>query len=245
MTVSLHVSPEAANAAAADLLAQWLTAPGVRSVMLAAGNSPLELYRRLADRRLALDHLNIFALDEYVGVPHGEPRNCANVIRRTAVKAWGVPNSQYFALHPAEDEALASVGAHEYRIAETGGLDIIVLGLGQNGHLGFNEPGSAQDCVGRLIDLDPISIEANRNWFNGDHAPARGVTVGMKTILSARRALILAYGAHKRAAVKAMLEGPRTKDCPASFLQGHGNVNVFLDQAAAAGLENKSNSSNQ
>src|SRR6185436_13253059 len=117
------------------------------------------------------------------------------------------------------------------------GLDVLVLGLGQNGHLGFNEPGSAEDSAARVLDLDPISIEANRKWFGGDYAPARGATVGMKTILAARRILIMAYGAHKTVAVKAMVEGPRGPACPASLLQGLPNVHVFLDVAAARDLK--------
>ncbi len=233
MNVSIHSSSDVANAAAADLLAEWLTLPGVRNVMLAAGNTPLELYRRIGERKLSLSHLNIFALDEYVGVPLNEPRNCANLIRRTAVEPWGVAPQQYFTVSSLETDALASVQSHERRITEAGGLDVIVLGLGQNGHLGFNEPGSAEDSLGRVLDLDAISIEANRQWFNGDYAPARGVTVGMKTILAARRVLIMAYGPHKAAAVDSMLNGPRGEQCPASFLQGHVDVSIFLDQAAA------------
>ena len=234
--ISIHATSDAANEAAADLLTQWLTMPGVRNVMLAAGKTPLELYRLIGQRRLALSHVNLFALDEYVGVPLHEPRNCANLIYRTAIKPWGVPARQYFIVSSREADALASVQAHERRITEAGGLDVIVLGLGQNGHLGFNEPGSAEDSVARALDLDPISIEANRQWFGGDYAPSRGVTVGMKTILAARRVLIMAYGAHKTAAVKAMLEGPPTERCPASLLQKHPAAHVFLDSAAAGAL---------
>ena len=237
MNVSVHSAPGEANAAAATLLSEWLTTPGVRNVMLAAGNTPLKLYRLIAERHLPLSHLNIFALDEYLSVPLDEPRNCANLIRRTAVEPWGLPAEQYFSVSSLESDALASVQAHERRIIEAGGLDVIVLGLGQNGHLGFNEPGSAEDSSARVLDLDPISVEANREWFSGDYAPERGVTVGMKTILSARRVLIMAYGAHKATAVKAMIEGQRTPTCPASFLLGHPVAYAFVDEAAAAGLK--------
>ena len=239
MEPSIHPTPDLANTAAATLLADWLITPGVHNVMLAAGGTPLDLYRLIADRGLSLAHLNIFALDEYVGVPVDEPRNCANLIRRTAVERWGAPAKHYFTVSSLEADALTSVQGHEERIADAGGLDLVALGLGQNGHLGFNEPGSAEDSTGRVVDLDPISIEANRKWFNGDYAPSRGVTVGMKTILSARRVLLMAYGAHKTAAVKAMVNGPRTDKCPASLLQGHADVRVFLDRSAAAGLERR------
>ncbi len=234
--VSVHVHPEAgaANTAAAAMLGSWLAEPGVGSVMLAAGNTPLELYRLLGERGPVWSHLHLFALDEYVGVPLDEPRTCANVIRRSAAEPWGIRPGHYHVLSSLEHDALASVRQHETRLAETGGLDVIVLGLGQNGHLGFNEPGSAEDSVGRLVDLDTLSVEANRRWFGGEYAPDRGVTVGMRTILSARRIMVLAYGSRKAAAVAAMLRGPRDTGCPASLLQGHGDVHVFLDEAAAA-----------
>lgn len=236
MNVSIHPSPGAANASAAALLMQWLATPDVRNVMLAGGNTPLELYGIIGARKPDLAHLNVFALDEYVGVPPAEPRNCANLIHRSAVGPWGVPSRQYHSICSAEADALASVQAHEQQITEAGGLDVIILGLGQNGHLGFNEPDSAEDSAARVLDLDAISIAANREWFGGDYAPATGATVGMKTILAARRVLLLAYGAHKTAAAAAMIEGPRTIQCPASLLQGHPAVHVILDEPAAAGL---------
>jgi glucosamine-6-phosphate deaminase len=233
MNVSICTTPAEANSAAAGLLARWLVDPGVRNVMLAAGNTPLELYSLIGARKLRLEHLNLFALDEYVGVPADELRNCANLIRRTAVEPWGVPPERYFIISSIEEKAEESAKAQEHRINEKGGLDVIVLGLGQNGHLGFNEPGSAEDSIARVLDLDPISTEANRKWFNGEYAPSRGATVGMKTILAARRVLIMAYGAHKAKAVKAMLNGPRTPACPASLLQGHAETCVILDATSA------------
>ena len=236
MNIAIHADPDGANEAAAGLLSEWLLEPSVRTVMVAAGNTPLDLYRRIATHHLPLAHLTVFALDEYVGVPPEHPRNCANLLRRSVADAWGIPSSQFFALTSVETGALESVQEHERRIARAGGLDLLVLGLGQNGHLGFNEPGSAIDSTARVLPLAPISIEANRTWFAGDHAPALGVTVGMKTILEARRILILAYGPHKSDAVRRMAEGPVTTACPASLLQGHPRVNVFIDAAAAVHL---------
>ena len=240
MKLVVHPSADIANAAATDCLAPWLTAPTTQNVMVAAGNTPLELYRRIGKRGLKLSHLNLFALDEYVGVPLDEPRNCANLMRRCVQQAWGIPPAHFHTVSSLEADALASIREHEDKIAKVGGLDVIVLGLGQNGHLGFNEPGSAEDSAGRLIDLEAISIEANRKWFGGDYAPAQGVTVGLKIILAARQVLIMACGSHKLAAVKAMVEGPRGPHCPASLLQGHPDTRAFLDGAAAANLSSKS-----
>jgi glucosamine-6-phosphate deaminase len=227
---------DAANAAATDCLAGWLALSSTRNVMVAGGNTPLELYRRIAQRRLELSRLKVFALDEYVGVPPDEPRTCANLLRRSAGQAWGIPPAQFFTVSSQAEEARDSVQEHERRIAEAGGLDVVVLGLGQNGHLGFNEPGSAADSTARVLDLEPSSIEANRKWFEGRYAPAHGATVGLKTILAARHVLVMAYGSHKAAAVAAMIQGPRSAACPASFLQGHPDTHVFVDENASAQL---------
>ena len=236
MNISIHPNVDQANSAAAECLADWLRHPGMRNVMVAGGNTPLELYRRIAAQRLPLTQLNVFVLDEYVGVPLEELRNCANLLRRSVGDAWGIPRAQYFTVSSLERDALASVQEHERRIANTGGLDVIVLGLGQNGHLGFNEPGSAEDSLARVLELEQSSIEANCKWFGGDYAPAKGATVGLRMILDARHVLIMAYAARKTLSVKAMVEGPRDSRCPASFLQGHPDTRLFLDEAAASNL---------
>lgn len=143
------------------------------------------------------------------------------------------PGSVLFGLRSEEPGAEAAVIAHEERIVSGGGLDAIILGLGRNGHLGFNEPGSEETSTARVLDLDAISIRANGEWFGGAYAPAHGATVGLSTILSARRVMLLAFGAAKADAVRAMRSGPRSTACPASFLQGHPDVHIFLDEAAA------------
>ena len=240
MNISIHPTPAEANVAAADCLMDWLKHPKTRGVMVAGGNTPRDTYRIVAKQGLNLSHLTVFALDEYVGAPPKEPRSCTNFLRRSVGEAWRIPPEQFFTVSSVEGEALASVRQHEEHIVNLGGLDVIVLGLGQNGHLGFNEPGSKEDSPGRVVHLDAVSIEANRKWFSGDYAPSLGVTVGLKTILGARHILIMAYGSHKSAAVKAMVEGPRTEQCPASLLQGHPDARVFLDTAAAAELSAKS-----
>ena len=154
MKLSIHTTPDGANVAATDCLANWLATPAICRVMVAAGNTPLELYRRLGERGLKLSHLSVFALDEYVGVPLDEPRSCANLMRRCVQEAWGIPPARFHAVSSLEAHVLASVQEHEHRIEEAGGLDVIILGLGQNGHLGFNEPGSPEDSAGRLLNLE-------------------------------------------------------------------------------------------
>jgi glucosamine-6-phosphate deaminase len=239
MKLNVHRSADEANARAAELLAEWVIAPDFKTLMVAAGNTPLDLYGRIAAKRLSLEKLKIFMLDEYVGVPLEEPRNCANLLRRSVADAWGIAADRYFTISSIEREALEAIQKHERLIHAVGGLDAVILGLGKNGHLGFNEPGSSADSIGRVVQLEKISVDANREWFKGRYAPAKGVTVGLRTILEARRVIILAFGPHKEKAVQAMIKGEPGPNCPASFLQMHPQVEVFLDESAAQSVRKR------
>lgn len=236
MHVEIRRDEKDAVRGAADLLVGWIRDVSVRHLMVAGGNTPLSLYQAVAEQDLDAAGLSISVLDEYVGVPRTHPRNCTNLLRTTVARAWRIPPERFFGLSSEEADAETAVLEHERRIQAAGGLDAIVLGLGKNGHLGFNEPGSAEDSRARVLDLDPISILANREWFGGEYAPTRGATVGLRTILGARRVLLLAFGTAKAEAVRAMLRGPRSAGCPASFLQNHPEAHVFLDDLAAAGI---------
>ncbi len=237
--MDVRVFSEAAQAvpAAAEILVSWLLAPDTRAVMLAGGNTPLPLYAAAAEKLgPAPPSLRVFVLDEYVGVPPEHPGTCTNLLGRSVRAAWGVGEERFFGLSSREDDALARVIAHQDSIEHSGGLDAIVLGLGANGHLGFNEPGSTRESGARLVQLDAVSVEANRAWFGGEHAPVVGATVGLRTILAARRVMLLAFGERKAEAGRAMVSGPVGAACPASFLQEHPAAHVFLDEAAARGL---------
>lgn len=236
--IQFHISQGApeADMAAAELLAGWIRRREVKTLMVAGGNTPLQLYRLVAGLKPPVDELRVFVLDEYVGVPLAEPRNCTNLLRATVADAWGMPADRFHGLYSMPDRAEEVVVRHERLIESFGGLDAIVLGLGQNGHLGFNEPGSERESKARVISLEPISVEANRSWFNGIYGPSIGATVGLRTILGARRVLIQAYGERKVAPVRNMIRGPVGSHCPASFLGEHPETHLFLDHAAAAGV---------
>ena len=180
MNVTVYPSADRASRAAAETLIGWLS--NARSLVVAGGNSPRQLYRLVAERRPSVDHLNVFTLDEYLGVPVEHPGTCANLLRREVADAWGIPEVRFHWLSSRVEEAPAGIAEHERKLAALGGIDAIVLGLGKNGHLGFNEPGSAADSPGRVLVLTPTSIAANAEWFGGAYAPAKGVTLGLGTL---------------------------------------------------------------
>ena len=204
-------------------------------VGLPTGKTPVGLYRELA-LLAARGHADVrtwrpFAIDEYVGMRN---HPCSN--RSFFSRHWdpisGAATVEQFDPEAADLEAEAAAFAG--RLAEAGGLDVAVLGIGLNGHLAFNEPGSARDSTARVVILHAESrASAAACW--GNETPTRGMTLGLAELLSARSVLLLADGAAKAGIVASARRGPVSADCPASFLQEHPDVTVVLDEAAAAG----------
>src|SRR5690606_31521510 len=127
--------------------------------------------------------------------------------------------------------------AYERAIAEAGGIDLQLLGIGRTGHIGFNEPGSGRDSRTRLITLDKVTrLDAASDFFGEEHVPRRAITMGVGTILSSRRVILMAFGEHKAAVIAQAVEEPPTATVAASYLQDHPNAQIMLDEAAAAEL---------
>lgn len=237
MALRLKVVPAAAFAGTAvDALLALAANHEYPVVGLPTGKTPVGLYEELArlagGRRAEVPSWHPFAIDEYLG-PRNHP--CSN--RAFFARHWeripGAPPVEQF--DPEAANADAEATGFAARLAAIGGLDIAVVGIGLNGHLAFNEPGSARDWTARVVTLHPESrASAATCW--GDETPTRGLTLGLAELLAARSVLLLANGAAKAEIVAGALRGPVSPDCPASFLQVHPEVTVVLDEAAARSL---------
>jgi glucosamine-6-phosphate deaminase len=214
---------------------------------LATGSSPLGLYAELAravrDGRLDLTRARGFALDEYVGLPAGHPQSYREVLLREVCARLGLPPER---LHVPDgagaDEAALVAGAAEYErlIREAGGVDVQILGIGANGHLGFNEPGSSLTSRTRVKRLSDRTRTDNARFFDTlEDVPTHCVTQGLGTVLDAKRLVLIATGGGKEAAVASAVEGPLSASCPASVIQWHSDATVVLDEPAAALLKNR------
>lgn len=205
---------------------------------LATGSSPLpvyaELLRRQRNAEVSFDGVRGFTLDEYIGLPRRHPQSYHSVIRRELTDPAGFP------VDGPDGEAgdiPAEAARYEAAIAEAGGIDVQLLGIGTDGHIGFNEPGSSLASRTRVKTLTPQTRADNARFFaSPDEVPVHVLTQGLGTILEARHLVMIATGAGKADAVAAAVEGPVSASCPASVLQLHPHVTVVVDEEAAARL---------
>jgi glucosamine-6-phosphate deaminase len=208
---------------------------------LAAGVTPIAVYRVLIDLyRHGLSFANVatFNLDEYYPISPSSPRSCCRFIRENFLDHVDLDPANVHELdgsipvqHVAEHCA-----RYEQAIVAAGGIDLQLLGIGRNGHIGFNEPGSPRSSRTRLVTLDAVTRRDAQGSFGQDEVPQHAITMGIDSILSARQILLLAAGRHKAAIVGRAVEAAVTGEVPASFLQEHANASVYLDPAAAERL---------
>ena len=210
---------------------------------LATGSTPAGTYRELIrlhrEEGLDLSGVVVFLLGEYVGLPEESPQSHARWIAAHLTDHVNIPpqNVHVPDVSGSPESVAAACRRYDDRLAAEGGLDLVVCGIGRNGHLAFNEPFSVRSSRTRLCTLDPITRRAAASDFFGlENVPTHAVTMGMATILSARRVLLLAVGEHKAAVVRDAFEGAVTDRLPASFLQEHPDASLFLDRPAAGAL---------
>jgi glucosamine-6-phosphate deaminase len=205
-------------------------------VVFPAGNTPLGLYRELvanyADKAL-WKVLSYLSLDEYAGLAPEDSRLFANWIRRELLTPLGTPRENHIAFNSSAANKDQECARMEMWLAENGPIDIALLGLGMNGHIGFNEPGSMFDSRSRLVTLTDTSIEANAEYWGGrDQVPPTAFTLGIGTLAQAKRTILLVNGAKKADILKRVLTGPITPEVPATYLRLIPNVTIIADKAA-------------
>jgi len=214
--------------------------PGV-VLGVATGSSPLGLYENLAKRvasgDLDLSNASAFALDEYVGLPDGHPESYHEVIRRTVTEPLGLAPARVH-VPDGSVHGLATAGArYEAAIEAAGGVDVQILGIGANGHIGFNEPTSSLSSRTRIKTLSARTRADNARFFaSASEVPTHAITQGIGTIMDARHLVLVATGQAKAHAVAATVEGPVTAMVPASVLQLHQFATLVVDEAAASQL---------
>lgn len=241
------ILPDAAGVgiAAARVIEKQLRA-NPRSVLgLATGSSPLPLYAELVrlhrEEGLDFSQAKSFNLDEYVGLAPDHPQSYRYFMQVNLFDHINIPRANTHVPDGLAEDIPASCAEYEAAIARAGGIDVQVLGIGANGHIGFNEPASSLRSRTRFKTLTEQTCRDNARFFaSPDEVPRYSVTMGIGTILESRQCLLIATGKGKADAVAAMIEGPLSAFCPASALQLHPAAKIFVDEAAAANLKYKS-----
>ncbi len=208
---------------------------------LAAGATPVAVYQNLVRlHRQGQSFANVvtFNLDEFYPMPPNSPHSFSRFMRENFLNLVDLDPAN---IHEF-DGSLRNHGVAEFcerygrAIAGAGGIDLQLLGIGRNGHIGFNEPGAARTSRTRLVNLDTVTRRDARDSFGADEVPHQAITMGIGSILSARRILLLAVGRHKTAILAKALDGAVTDKVPASFLQKHPCASAYLDRTAAERL---------
>ncbi|WP_022891134.1 glucosamine-6-phosphate deaminase [Agromyces subbeticus] len=229
---------------AADAVVRALRRKPTLVLGLATGSSPVAAYEELARRVQAgeLDFSGVqgFALDEYVGLRATHPESYATVIARDVVAPLHMTPSLVHVPDGRGQDLDAAARDFDAAIAASGGIDVQILGIGANGHIGFNEPGSSLRSRTRVKTLAARTRADNARFFDSfEDVPLHCITQGLGTISEARELILVAQGATKAAAVAAAAEGPVTAMCPASVLQLHPRATMILDAKAAADLAHR------
>lgn len=237
-TLNLRVvsNSEGAERFVAEHIAAQMRNKSNSVIGLATGNSMIGVYRQLIELyregTVSFAGLTSFNLDEYYGLPANDPSNFASYMRRHLFDHFDADPTR---LHLPDGNSPAAAADYEDLIVQSGGIDLQLLGIGRNGHIGFNEPGSPQSSITRLVELTAHTREVNAADFpKGAEVPAQAVTMGIATILASRQIILLANGTAKADAIAQALEGPIDPACPASFLQLHSDLIIVCDTTAAA-----------
>lgn len=245
MYVGIYDNHDELFAAAADHVKTILAADPVKVVGVATGSSPLPLYALLREAHAAgefsLEDFKAFALDEYIGIDENHPERYRNVLRTELVgdDKTGLKEENLNTPDGSAADPLAAAAEYDEAIKAAGGVSLQLLGIGSDGHIGFNEPSGSLTSRTHREALTAQTREDNARFFDNDlsKVPTSCLTQGLGTIMEARNLLLIATGANKARAIREVVEGGVSAKWPGTVLQNHQNVVLFVDSEAAAELE--------
>ena len=241
MEIIIQPSAEAASIVAARIIAQLVRRKPDAVLGLATGSTPLATYRALVhmhrEEGLDFSRVTTFNLDEYVGLPPEHPQSYHAFMEEHLFRHLNIPRERIHIPNGLAADVPAECAAYEAAIVAAGGIDLQLLGIGTDGHIGFNEPSSSLASRTRIKTLTAQTRQDNARFFgSAAEVPLHVITMGVGTIMDARQVVLLAFGERKAQAILAAVEGPVTAMNPASILQMHPVAKCLADEPAAAKL---------
>ena len=221
---------------AAEILIKLIKTKPNATIGFATGSTPIPLYDRLVKAHndgLDMSKLTTFNLDEYIGLAQSDPNSYHRFMFDNLFGKVNIPRENINLIDGAAIDIVKEQINYEKKLMKQP-VDLQILGIGENGHIGFNEPGTPFGSLTHIADLTESTIQANAIHFPKGNVPKQAITMGLMTIMQAKQILIMAFGPKKANAVKAMLEGPIDPSCPASILRNHPNVIYVLDKEASS-----------
>lgn len=239
MKIRIFETAQEASVAGAEIIAEVMKSQDKTVLGLATGSTPVPMYKELIRRNVEkeLDFTNVYSynLDEYIGLDGTHDQSYRYFMNDNLFNHININKEHTHVPCGIGADHAADAKAYDAAIEAEGGIDVQVLGIGNNGHIGFNEPADVFYKGTHVVDLTESTIDANKRFFaNRDEVPKQAITLGMGGIMNAKKVIMLAFGKGKAEAVRAMINGEIDPKCPASILQLHKDVTVLIDKEAAS-----------
>ncbi|WP_454803310.1 glucosamine-6-phosphate deaminase [Mucilaginibacter phyllosphaerae] len=244
MKISIYDTNDDMSKAAAELVAKQLAEKPASVICFPSGDSPTGMLNYLVqwanEGKIDLTQSFFIGLDEWVGMDENDQGSCKYYLKHNFFDKLNTKLTNVTLFDAKAADLDAECERMNSFISSKGGLDVMIVGIGMNGHLGLNEPGTPFDLYAHRSELDPITVQVGQKYFTKETALTEGITLGLKHLSEAGKAVLIASGAKKANIIYESLQGPVSTEVPASILQKLPNACVLLDKDAASGLEHAS-----
>ena len=243
MKVTIYKDYEALSDATAAAMINTIKQKPAAVLCLASGHTPLltcQLFvKKVLAEKINLSQVTILSLDEWVGVRPENKGSCHYFFYNTVFNPLQLSPNQFHVFNALADNLQTECAKMDTIIADRSGIDLMIVGIGMNGHIGFNEPGVSFTNYSHVIDLDETTVAVGQKYFTEATTISEGITIGLQHLMNAREVLLIANGSKKAGVVKRTIEDPVTKNFPASIMQQHSNGYILIDEEAASLLNKK------
>jgi glucosamine-6-phosphate isomerase len=236
MEIKIFENQDALSTEVAKFILKIIKENPFAALVLTSGDTPKKAYQVLASMAHADDFKNviIIGLDEWVGISPESEGSCKYIVEQNLLLPLGVSSTNYTFFDSLAEDLNRECKRVDQLIFDRGGLDFILLGIGLNGHLGLNEPGSSFESYCHITNLEEQTIVTGQKYFNAKTDLSKGITVGIKHLLEAKTAMIMANGSKKAEIISKTINSPITENLPATAIKKHKNGLIYIDQAAAS-----------
>lgn len=238
MVTTIFSSYEALSDFTADEWINIIKANPEATICVASGDSPklaCELFcQKVKEQHIDVSKFFFVGLDEWVGLSAETFGSCHNDFQKRLIQPLGLTTSQYHLFDALASDLQAECTNMDAVIKSRGGIDLMIVGIGMNGHIGFNEPGVATDLLSHVIELDETTLSVGQKYFKEKVVLQEGITLGLQHLMNSKKVFLLANGERKASVVQKAVEGQINKNFPASIMQQHDNGYILVDEAAAS-----------